>query len=61
MCWWRKKKKYFLEILSQSGIWWSAFCKLIVRQDVSGFKNVKDYIHGMFPYNDEENDWITKT
>jgi len=51
----RQKKKYFLEILSQLRIWWSAFCKLIVRQDVCRFKNVKDYINGMFPYNDEEN------
>ena len=42
-------------MLSQLGILWSAFCKLIVRQDECRFKNVKDYINGMFPYNDEEN------
>ena len=32
-----------------------------MRQVVCWFKNVKDYIRGMFPYNDEENAWISKT
>ena len=30
-----------------------------MRQDVSRFKNFNDYIDVMFPYNDEENAWIS--
>lgn len=30
-----------------------------MRQDVSRFKNFNDYIGVMFPYNDEENAWIS--
>ena len=31
-----------------------------VRQDVSGIRTYLNYISLMFPYNDEENTWISK-